>query len=154
MSDKARVSVVRKYRDHLRWKVLTVSSEKVDELGVWRAVVLAHKSVHMLLAREVEGSVLHVVDGLQNAQKDLPGLVTLAKADLLVPAVSLASCFAKVTQCQLMDEAETRYPGYGFGSHRGYGVPQHKKALKKLGACPIHRRSYSPIQRLLSGGVP
>lgn len=154
MSDSARVAAVRKYRDTVKWKVVVVPSEKVDELGVWKAVIMAHRAVHDLLGRLVEGEALHVVDGLQNAQKSLPGLITLPKADNLVPAVSLASCFAKVTQCQLMDEAEKKHPGYGFGSHRGYGVPAHKKALQKLGACPIHRRSYSPIKRLLAGGTP
>jgi ribonuclease HII len=37
---------------------------------------------------------------------------------------------------------EARYPGYGFGAHKGYATASHRDALRRLGPCPIHRRSY------------
>ncbi len=42
-----------------------------------------------------------------------------------------------------------QYPGYGFASHKGYNAPIHQNALKTLGPCPAHRRSWSPIKALL-----
>jgi ribonuclease HII len=45
-----------------------------------------------------------------------------------------------------MDEL---YPGYGFAKHKGYPTKEHLEALEKLGICEIHRRSFSPVQRLL-----
>jgi ribonuclease HII len=51
-----------------------------------------------------------------------------------------------------MTELENAYPGYGFARHKGYPVKEHKVALEKLGASPIHRRSFGPVRRAL--GLP
>ena len=48
-----------------------------------------------------------------------------------------------------MAELCAKYPGYGFAKHKGYGVPEHQAALKALGPCAIHRRSFKPIQAAL-----
>ena len=45
-----------------------------------------------------------------------------------------------------MREFDRLYPGYGFAEHKGYGTPQHLAAIQALGACPIHRRSFSPFR--------
>ncbi|HAB19716.1 MAG TPA: ribonuclease HII, partial [Verrucomicrobiales bacterium] len=54
---------------------------------------------------------------------------------------------AKVTRDRLMLEADARWPGYGFAKHKGYGTPQHIRALEKLGPCSIHRRSFAPLRQ-------
>jgi ribonuclease HII len=137
------------------WEKVLVFPQEIDEKGVWTSVIQAHNCVHQALAKRVEGTVLHIVDGLENAKRLLmPGLVPLSKADVYIPAVSLASCFAKTIQCVLMDKAEKDFPGYGFGTHRGYGTPQHKAALETLGICPIHRKSYGPVKSLLQQTDP
>ncbi len=57
-----------------------------------------------------------------------------------------ASIVAKVLRDRWMVEyAEVQYPGYGFARHKGYGTRQHQEALDRLGACPLHRRSFQPI---------
>lgn len=150
MSEVARADAVRLYRGKVKWHVVAVTSTEIDRVGVWPSLIQAHNEVHRVLGEQASGSVLHVVDGLTNARSSLsPGLVALPKADLLVPAVSLASCFAKVTQCLLMDQADTQFPHYGFRSHRGYGTPQHQRALVEYGPSPIHRFSYSSVKKHL-----
>lgn len=149
----AREAIVRQYRGAVTWKGVTVSASSIDQVGAWKALIQAHKEVHEFLEQQLleelpEATSLHVVDGLTNAHLG-PGLIPLPKADSLVPAVSLASCFAKVAQCALMNSADTQFPGYGFAKHRGYDTPQHRAALEKLGVCPIHRRSYATIKRLI-----
>ena len=42
----------------------------------------------------------------------------------------------------MMEEYDQIYPGYGFASNKGYGSKEHVEALKKMGPCPIHRRSF------------
>ena len=74
---------------------------------------------------------------------------TVVKGDSLVPAISAASILAKVTRDREMVIAETAYPGYGFAKHKGYPTPEHLAALQLLGVCPIHRKSFSPVARLL-----
>lgn len=110
----------------------------IDELGVYRANIRAHQEAH----GKFEGDVLHVADG----NLDLgPDIVSLPKADTLVPAVSAASIIAKVTRDQFMARLDEKYPGYGFKAHKGYGVPVHQEALTRLGPSEVHRMSYGPV---------
>jgi len=46
----------------------------------------------------------------------------------------------------MADVFDSEYPGYGFADHKGYGTPIHMSALQKLGASPIHRRSFKPVK--------
>ena len=48
-----------------------------------------------------------------------------------------------------MMEMDTMYAGYGFASHKGYPTPEHCRALKELGALPIHRRSFARVREVL-----
>ena len=59
-------------------------------------------------------------------------------------SIAAASILAKVSRDALMKKLDKRHPGYGFASHKGYPVREHYAALKKLGACPVHRRSFGP----------
>lgn len=157
LTSKVRRRIVRQYhRDPTVLKVIHRTSPiEIDSVGVWSALICAHNHVHEALASKL-GAVcqqetrLHIVDGLENARHRLhPFMHPLAKADKLIPAVSLASCFAKVVQCELMDRAARQFPGYHFDTSRGYGTKKHKAALAQLGPCPIHRRSYRPVAKFL-----
>jgi ribonuclease HII len=66
--------------------------------------------------------------------------------DVIVPLVSAASIIAKVERDRMMTELCAQYPGYSFAKHKGYSTPEHQKALAELGPCPIHRRSFRPVQ--------
>jgi ribonuclease HII len=46
----------------------------------------------------------------------------------------------------MINEIDQQFPGYGFADHKGYGTPQHLKALFELGPCPIHRMSFRPVR--------
>ena len=45
-------------------------------------------------------------------------------------------------------ELDSKYPGYGFASHKGYATPEHQRAIREFGPCPIHRRSFDYIREL------
>jgi ribonuclease HII len=135
--------------------VRTTSPELIDKHGVWVVLVRSHNDVHEALAAKLEarnqwGSTLHVVDGLENARARLrENLVPLPKADKFVPAVSLASCFAKVLQCELMERAAQRFPDHGFDQHHGYDTRMHRETLARFGVTPLHRKSFSTIRDLI-----
>jgi len=122
-----------------------VSATEVDDVGLTAAVRLA-------MERAVEAAGVQaeqiIIDGSLNFLAHLPGTQALVKADDSVPAVSAASILAKVARDQWMVAAEKRFPGYGFGQHVGYGTAQHSAALKELGVCELHRRSFKPIAAL------
>lgn len=148
-----RVSAVKRHKRNVVWAVDRTSPEEIDRRGVWDCLILSHNKVHAKLAALIHPrKALHVVDGLKNAERRLTsGLIPLVKGDQKVPAVSLASCFAKVAQCLHMDQLHKQYPQYGFNTHRGYGggvKHAHNQALERLGILPVHRKSYSPIKRL------
>jgi ribonuclease HII len=65
--------------------------------------------------------------------------------DALSLSIAAASIVAKVTRDRWMAEQDARYPGYGFGRHKGYGTPQHQAALDRLGVCLLHRRNFRPV---------
>ncbi len=64
-------------------------------------------------------------------------------------AIACASIVAKVTRDRMMDTYHGLYPVYGFANHKGYGTPEHMRALKGHGPCEIHRRSFKPIRLIL-----
>jgi ribonuclease HII len=65
--------------------------------------------------------------------------------DALSRSIAAASIIAKVTRDRMMLEYDKDYPVYGFAQHKGYGTKMHMDALRKHGACPIHRMSFKPV---------
>ncbi len=73
----------------------------------------------------------------------LPRVTTMVKADLRCAAVAAASVLAKVERDALMVERAQLYPGYGWHENKGYAAPEHAAALRNLGTCEQHRRSWN-----------
>lgn len=74
--------------------------------------------------------------------------LAIIKGDRRSKSIALASCVAKVTRDRIMVELDGKYPGYEFARHKGYGTTAHRTALRTLGVCSIHRRSFAPIRAL------
>jgi ribonuclease HII len=70
------------------------------------------------------------------------------KGDGINFSIASASIVAKVYRDGLMIELDKKYPGYGFASHKGYATPEHQRAIREFGPCPIHRRSFDYIREL------
>ncbi len=125
--------------------VAIVSSEEIDRLDILRAT-------HLAMQRAVEqlapppGHVL--IDGLP--VRGFPIAQTaLVKGDALSFSIAAASVLAKVTRDRLMLDYDREFPQYGFAQHKGYGTALHLARLRQHGPCPIHRRSFSPVQQAL-----
>ena len=73
----------------------------------------------------------------------------IVKGDTKVASIAAASIVAKVTRDRLMKDLALLYPGFGWEKNFGYGVKQHREALKTLGVTPEHRRSFKPIHNIL-----
>ncbi len=133
----------------LAWCVADASVEEIDELNILQATMLAMK-------RCVEGLTvkpnLVLVDG--NRIPRLSCRVNaIVKGDDKIAAISAASILAKTTRDKWLVELDSRYPGYGLAKHKGYGVPEHIRAIKELGILPIHRKSFEPIASMLEKSV-
>lgn len=85
-------------------------------------------------------------DLLLNDAVTIPGVeipqVPIIKGDAKSVSIAAASIVAKVTRDRMMVEYDAIYPGYGFASNKGYGAAKHIAALKEIGPCAIHRRSF------------
>jgi ribonuclease HII len=125
--------------------IAQASVEEIDRLNILQATMLAMK-------RAVEGLRLKPVKVLVDGNR-LPVLSMLAEAivkgDALVPAISAASILAKVHRDRWCEQFHLEYPQYGFAGHKGYGTAEHLAALRAHGACPQHRRSFSPVAEVL-----
>jgi ribonuclease HII len=76
----------------------------------------------------------------------------IVHGDALSFSIAAASILAKTARDARMRELDATYPGYGFSQHKGYPVKEHVEALRRLGACPVHRRSFTPVREAL--GLP
>lgn len=72
--------------------------------------------------------------------------------DATEPCISAASIVAKQHRDALMIAADAAHPGYGWARNKGYGSAEHLAALARLGATPLHRRSFAPVRKVLLAG--
>lgn len=121
-----------------------VSPERIDEVNILEATFEAMKTAVRKLG--VLPSQIWV-DGDRIPSFACPAF-PLVGGDRKSLSIAAASVIAKVTRDRMMREAEVLYPGYGFARHKGYGTREHLAAIRKLGPCPIHRRSFAPIRLL------
>ncbi|HEX6634703.1 MAG TPA: ribonuclease HII [Usitatibacter sp.] len=132
------------------WAVASASVEEIDRMNILRASLLAMARAVAALGREPEEVW---VDGLHAPPVFCP-CRTVVDGDRLVPAISAASILAKTARDAEMRRLDERYPGYGFAEHKGYASPTHLAALRRLGPCEIHRRSFEPVRILAQGELP
>lgn len=154
-----RASVLQKlsHTDYVSFYLLRIAPEWVDRAGVYKARTEGFVQLLRYFAgANLLPSTLVVVDGDINFMDACPGatIVSLPKADTVVPHVMAASILAKVHRDTEMMTVSPHYPQYFFASNKGYGSdPKHQEALKTFGPCPIHRRSYKPILELLESTI-
>lgn len=113
----------------------------IDAYGILPATRLA--MVTALLQLPCHPDAL-LIDAVPLRDLALPQLV-LPRGDARCLSIAAASVVAKVTRDRLMTTADQAFPGYGFAAHKGYGTPQHQRALAAHGPCPLHRRSFAPL---------
>ncbi len=131
----------------LAWCVSWGSARDIERLNILQATVRAMRQAVNTLA--VRPSVV-LVDGNYTPKGLSMPVTTLVKGDALVAQIAAASILAKTSRDHLMQELDKTYPGYGFATHMGYGTPEHLEALKRLGPCPAHRRTFEPVRSLLA----
>lgn len=120
--------------------------EEIDQINILQATHLAMRRAFEGLPERPSAAL---IDG--NSAPDLPcDVEMIIDGDAIAPIISAASIIAKVERDRMMVTFCAQYPGYAFAKHKGYGTPEHQKALAELGPCAIHRRSFKPV-RLAAG---
>jgi ribonuclease HII len=145
MTEKARERVFVALEEQQRLGVIDFcvefrSAQDIDTNGI--AVVIREAvalGVEKMLPKPSQGKVW--LDGSLSAPNHYEQ-ETVIKGDSIIPAIMLASVAAKVMRDRFMVEIAQKYPAYGFEKHKGYGTASHIGAIKKVGQCDLHRKTF------------
>jgi len=131
------------------WAVGLATPEEIDRLNIYRADLLAMRRALEQLAPAPQ----HVLMDARLVKEFPVPQTSIIRGDALSLTIGAASILAKTHRDALMVAMDREYPGYGFAEHKGYPVASHVEALRRLGPCPTHRRSFAPVRAVL-GGAP
>jgi len=131
-------------KNALQYSVSIVSHQVIDKIGLQQANIRAFRQAISKLKLKPDYLLL---DGREIQAHPVP-YEYIIKGDALVSSIAAASILAKVTRDQIMSQHHTAYPEYGFAAHKGYGTFAHLKALRGLGPCSIHRRTFKPLRQV------
>ena len=119
--------------------------EEIDTINIYWARMLA-------MSRAVEALGFDpawvLVDGNACPRWQRPSKAIVA-GDAKCRSIAAASIVAKVTRDRIMADYAREHPGYGWETNKGYGTPEHYRALDTLGVTPLHRRSFAPVRQLM-----
>ena len=122
------------------------SAAEIDRINILAATLRA-------MGRAVDdlGIVpdLALIDGNRTPELACPA-TAVVRGDRASLSIAAASIVAKVTRDRIMAALARRHPGFGWERNAGYGTAEHKQALTRLGVTPHHRKTFAPINKILS----
>ena len=153
INDSKQLSI--KKREELRIQLLKLADEgkftfhiaersnnQIDEFGLGAMLKDAYVEIfHKLYSDDS----LIIADGnikFDGLGVDHMEIMSLVKADTLLPSVMAASILAKTYRDEKMRNYHLEYPVYGWDKNVGYSTKKHLEAIKKYGLSPLHRVSY------------
>ncbi len=142
LSEKRRNELFEQIREKaLAYSIGITGAAEIDRINILQAALLAMEKAVLSLGKEPD---CLLIDG--NSKTSLPiEQKAIIKGDSKCASIAAASIVAKVTRDRIMTEIEMEYPGYGFSRHKGYPTKEHLGALRNLGPCPIHRKSFKGV---------
>ena len=141
LSPKIRSELAKKILDNSYYGYGLVSNQKIDEINILNASLLAMKRAILNLPIK---PTLVLVDGIHKPDLEI-SMRAIIGGDSSEDAISAASIIAKVFRDDLMIKYEKKYPGFDFKNNKGYGTKYHLQALKDFGSCSIHRKTFKGV---------
>jgi ribonuclease HII len=131
--------------DAVAWAIGVADVAEIDSLNIYHAGLLAMRRAVKSLSAKPD---FVLVDA-----RTIPECIApqrgIVRGDSLSASIAAASILAKTARDAMMAEFDQQFPGYGLAGHKGYPTPEHVAALRRLGASPIHRRSFRPVRESL-----
>lgn len=123
----------------IAWGLGYCTAEEIDQMNILRASHLAmHRAVEQLIITPerllVDGNRFTPYEGIAHE--------CIIKGDALVKSIAAASILAKTYRDDSMMVLHEQFPEYRFDSHKGYPTPEHRRAIRKYGVSPVHRKSF------------
>ncbi len=134
-------------KDALAWAVAKVPNDEIDRINILNA---SFRAMHLAIDRLKIKPQLLLIDG--NRFNPYTGLnhECIIKGDGLYLSIAAASILAKTHRDEYMSALSDQFPGYGWHTNAGYPTPGHRKAIKKLGITPYHRKSFRLLPNQLN----
>ncbi len=140
LSEKRRELLFEEIKEKaISYGIGVISEQDIDEINILQATFKAMRLAVSQLAISPE---LVLVDGSMRIPDMTIRQIPIVKGDARSVSIAAASILAKVTRDHLMIGYADLYPGYGFERNKGYGSAEHIAAIKSLGPCDIHRRTF------------
>lgn len=127
--------------DCIAYAVGQIEADEIDEINILEAT---KRAMLIAIASLSPAADFLLIDALQLKQSPLPQKAII-KGDSISASIAAASILAKTYRDGLMVEYDREYPEYGFAGHKGYGAATHFAAIRKYGACPLHRKSFRGV---------
>lgn len=144
---KERERLCQEIKNGAQWGIGQASHIEIDEMNIRRASWEAMRRALADLEARFGALDYALVDGLPVRDMEWPWpFEAIVKGDTRSISIAAGSILAKVTRDALMCEMADEFSGYGFARHKGYPTPEHRAALKELGPCSIHRRTFAPVR--------
>ncbi len=124
-----------------------IDNDTIDCVNILKASLMAMRKA--VLSLDVRPDFVLIDGTFTIPNLDIPQMAIIS-GDALCCSISAASIIAKVTRDRIMDRYQELYPQYSFSSHRGYPTKQHLDELKNYGPTAIHRKTFRPVEELLS----
>lgn len=152
LTEKKREEIFERLRQGgIAYGVGFASAAEIDKLNILQATFLAMRRAAQKFVNLPHAVAL--IDGPYPAAGLKLRQVPVVDGDAKSLAIAAASIIAKVTRDRYMGVLDKLYPGYSFSGHKGYGTAKHMEALRTLGPCREHRRSFAPVRKLLHPSI-
>lgn len=148
ISEKKRERLAEFIKDNaLDYSIQIIENTILDEMGISKSTQMGFHNSLKALGTNWDFAL---TDNFQIKAIPQYKQLNLVKGDDRSISIGAASIIAKVHRDNVMKAMALKYPEYGFERHKGYGTKAHMEALKKMGPCEIHRRSFEPIKSILT----
>ena len=142
LSEKKRRQIDKEIRQSaIAFSIAQVEAEEIDEINILQAT---KKAMRLAIENLAPKADYLLIDALELREISLPQKAII-KGDAISASIAAASILAQTYRDNLMCKLAETYPEYGFEKHVGYGTKAHFEAIKKHGACPLHRKTFRGV---------
>ncbi|MDV6328792.1 ribonuclease HII [Idiomarina sp. PL1-037] len=130
----------------LYWSIAQSDPDEIEAINIlWASMKAMQRAVEALPLKPD----MVLVDGNRVPELNVPAKAIVG-GDASEQCIAAASILAKVERDRQMLKWHELYPQYEFDKHKAYGTKKHLELLEKYGPCPIHRKGFNPVKRLLA----
>ena len=145
LTAKKREKLFQEIMQHAEVGIGVVDVEEIDKINILKATQKAmYKAIGALKTKPDKA----LIDGYALPNQIIPNKGIIGGDDK-IDCIRAASIIAKVTRDRMMQQYDIIFPEFGFARHKGYGTILHMEKLSEYKACPIHRKSFKPVNENL-----